>query len=148
MGYNMMGIIISRGAEGPEREIFATPPVRPYVCLSVRLSVRLSVSPSRLVFALTQKRIAVFSRNFADMCTMSWLYSFWCWWYVVWIFYEFFKYWINNKILRFFFSKIHVFFTFHAISNINAKKNWCNNTARGGGGGELNFFLEKQFFLI
>ena len=42
----------------------ATPPVR--------LSVRPSVCPSRLVFALTQKRIDVFSRNFAGTCTMSW----------------------------------------------------------------------------
>ena len=39
------------------------------------------------------------------------LYSFWSWWNVVWIFYEFFKYWKN------------VFLTFYAISNISRKKN-------------------------
>ena len=48
----------------------ATPPVRlsvgPSVCLSVRLSVMFSF---RIV---TQKRIDVFSRNFAGTCTMSW----------------------------------------------------------------------------
>ena len=48
----------------------------------------------------------------------------------------------KNKILRIFSSKFHVFFTFHAISNIK-KKN-----AGGGGGGVDFFFLEKQFFLI
>ena len=32
----------------------------------------------------------------------------------------------KNKILRIFFSKFHVFFTFHAISNIKKKKNWLN----------------------
>ena len=48
----------------------------------------------------------------------------------------------QNKILRIFFSKFHVFFTFHAISNIKkkikigVKKNW-------GGGGVLNFFFRK-----
>ena len=41
--------IISRGAEGPGREILQRPPS---VCLSVRPSVCLSVCPSRLVFAL------------------------------------------------------------------------------------------------
>ena len=62
-------IIISRGAEGPGQEILQRPPS---VWPSVRPSVRPSVCPSRLVFALTQKRINVFSRNFAGMCTMSW----------------------------------------------------------------------------
>ena len=38
------------------------PSVRPSVCLSVTFSFR----------TVTQKRIAVFSRNFADMCTKSW----------------------------------------------------------------------------
>ena len=66
-------IFISRGAEGPGREILQCPPS---VCLSVRLSV------------------------------------------------------------------FHVFFAFHAISNIKKKKN------PGGGGGCGFFFLEKQFFLI
>ena len=48
----------------------ATPPVRPSVCLSVCLSVCPSVTFSFLT--VTQKRIDVFSRNFAGMCTMSW----------------------------------------------------------------------------
>ena len=34
--------------------------------------VCLSVSPSCFVFALTRRRIAVFPRNFAGMCTISW----------------------------------------------------------------------------
>ena len=42
----------------------------PSVCLSVRLSVRLSVTFS--FRTVTQKRIAVFSRNFAGTCTKSW----------------------------------------------------------------------------
>ena len=54
---------ISRGAEGPGREILQRPP-------SVRLSVRLSVTFS--FRTVTQKRIAVFSRNFAGTCTKSW----------------------------------------------------------------------------
>ena len=52
--------IISRGAEGPGREILQRPPVRLSVCLSVRLSVTFSFR------TVTQKRIAVFSRNFAS----------------------------------------------------------------------------------
>ena len=43
---------------------------RPSVCLSVRLSVCLSVTFS--FRTVTQKRIAVFSRNFAGTCTKSW----------------------------------------------------------------------------
>ena len=42
----------------------ATPPVRPSIRLSVTFSFR----------TVTQKRINVFSRNFAGTCTMSW----WC----------------------------------------------------------------------
>ena len=62
-----MAVIISRGAEGPGREILQRPPsvrlsVRPSVCLSVTFSFR----------TVTKKRIDVFSRNFAGMCTMSW----------------------------------------------------------------------------
>ena len=54
------------------------PSVRPSVCPSVTFSFR----------TVTQKRIAVFSQNFAGTCTKSWgvLYSFWYWWNVVWIF--------------------------------------------------------------
>ena len=64
-------LIISRGAEGPGREILQCPPsVRPSVCLSVRPSVCPSVTFS--FRTVPQKRIDVFSRNFAGMCTMSW----------------------------------------------------------------------------
>ena len=55
------------GAAGPGTGDIAMPPVRPSVCPSVRPSVCLSVRPSRLVFALTQKCIAVFSRNYQVM---------------------------------------------------------------------------------
>ena len=43
--HRFYGLVISRGAEGPGREILQRPP-------SVCLSVRPSVCPSRLVFAL------------------------------------------------------------------------------------------------
>ena len=56
-------IIISRGAEGLGREILQRPPS---VCLSVCPSVTFSFR------TVTQKRIDVFSRNFAGTCTMSW----------------------------------------------------------------------------
>ena len=59
--------------------------------------------------------------------------------------FEFFMNFLNiekNKIWRIFFAKFHVFFTFHAISNIKKKKNWCKKKsgARGGGGG-VDFFF-------
>ena len=60
-------IVFSRGAEGPGREILQRPPS---VCLSVCPSVCLSVTFS--FRTVTQKRIDVFSRNFAGTCTMSW----------------------------------------------------------------------------
>ena len=55
------------GAVGPGTGDIATPPsicpsVRPSVCLSVTFSFR----------TVTQKRITVFSRNFAGTCTKSW----------------------------------------------------------------------------
>ena len=66
--------------------------------------------------------------------------------------FEFFMNFLNiekNKILRIFFSKFHVFFTFHAISNIKKKINLVEKKIRGGGGGGVVFFLlEKEFFLI
>ena len=58
------------GAVGPGTGDIATPPVRPSVCPSVCLSVRLSVTFS--FRTVTQKRIAVFSRNFAGTCTKWW----------------------------------------------------------------------------
>ena len=70
------------------------------------------------------------------------LISFWYWWNVVWIFYEFFKYW-KKWNLNFFSSIFQVFFAFHAnIKNLVYKKNsgvWIFFYL---------FFLEKQFFLI
>ena len=54
-----MWFVISRGAEGPGREILQR---SPSVCPSVTFSFR----------TVTQKRIDVFSRNFAGTCTMSW----------------------------------------------------------------------------
>ena len=65
--------------------------------------------------------------------------------------FEFFMNFLNNeknKIPNFFSSIFHVFFAFHAISNI--KKNWCKKIpGGGGGGGGVEFFLlEKPFFLI
>ena len=56
--------------------------------------------------------------------------------------FEFFMNFLNiekNKILRIFFSKFHVFFTFHAISNIKKKKMVYKKTL--GGGRVLNFFF-------
>ena len=50
--------------------------------------------------------------------------------------FEFFKIFFNiekYKIKFFFFSKFHVFFAFHAISNIFKKK--LSKKFRGGGGG-------------
>ena len=54
------------------------------------------------------------------------LYSFWYWWNVVWIFYEFFKYWKKKKVQYFMFSSRFMLYP------------------GGGGGGEvLNFFFRK-----
>ena len=58
--------------------------------------------------------------------------------------FEFFMNFLNNekkKFKFFFFSKFHVFFTFHAISNIKKKKkkNWCKK--KFGGVGVEFFFL-------
>ena len=57
--------------------------------------------------------------------------------------FEFFMNFLNiekKKNLRFFFSKFHVFFTFHAISNIKKKK---IDVKKNSGGGGVDFFLEK-----
>ena len=82
---------------------------RPSVCPSVRLSVRVSVMFS--FRTVTQKRIDVFSRSFAVFDIDGMLF-------------EFFMNFLNiekKKFLRFFFSIFHVFFAFHAISNIKKK---------------------------
>ena len=87
---------------------------------SVRLSIRLSVRPSRLVLALQLKKALLYFLETLQVRAPSHggvLYSFWYWWNVVWIFYEFFKYW-KKLNLKHFVSKFYVFFAFHAISNI------------------------------
>ena len=66
--------------------------------------------------------------------------------------FEFFMNFLNieqNKILRIFFSKFQVFFTFHAISNTKKKKkNWCKkNKNRGGGGGGVEFLFFRKTIL-
>ena len=72
------------------------------------------------------------------------LYSFWYWWNVVWIFYEFFKCWkqffFKNFVLQnfMFSSRCMLFPTFK--KNVGVKQN--------SGGGVSNFFLEKHFLLF
>ena len=51
-------------------------------------------------------------------------------------------------------SKFHVFFAFHAISNIYKQKNWCKkkfggvlNSGGGGGGGVEIFFFFRRIIL-
>ena len=70
--YSLMCIYYLPRRRRPGTGDIATPPVRPSVRLSVCLSVTFSFR------TVTQKRIAVFSRNFAGTCTKSWgvLYSF------------------------------------------------------------------------
>ena len=55
---HMRSLLSPAGAVGPGTGDIAMPPVRPSVTFSFR--------------TVTQKRIAVFSRNFAGMCTKSW----------------------------------------------------------------------------
>ena len=59
--------------------------------------------------------------------------------------FEFFMNFLNiekNKILRICLSIFHVFFAFHAISNIKKKlNNWCKKKNPGGGGGLDYFFF-------
>ena len=58
------------------------------------------------------------------------------------ILFDFFMNFLNikkKKLIYIFFSIFQVFFAFHAISNIGVKK-------KSGGG--VDFFLEKQLFLI
>ena len=55
--------------------------------------------------------------------------------------FEFFINFLNiEKNIYFFFSIFHVFFVFHAISNIT-KINWCKKKIPGGGGGGVEFFF-------
>ena len=69
------------------------------------------------------------------------LYSFWYWWNVVWILYEFFKYW--KKILKLFFFQYFIFSSCFMLFPTLKK-----NSGGGGGGVLIFFFLEKQLFLI
>ena len=60
----------------------------------VRLSVCLSVRPSRLVFALWLENALIYFLKILQVrapCHGGALYSFWYWWNVVWIFYEIFQ---------------------------------------------------------
>ena len=61
----LLCLLFPRRAKGPGRELLKRPPSLS-VCLSVCLSVTFSFR------TVTRKCIAVFSRNFAGMCTMSW----------------------------------------------------------------------------
>ena len=115
-------IIISRGAEGPGREILQRPPS---VRLSVRPSVRLSVCPSRLVFS----KLCRYVHQVMGVCCIVFD--------IDGMLFEFFKYWKNQ--IFFFLSIFQVCFAFHAISNIK-KKNWCKKKKSGGGGGGCGFF--------
>ena len=59
--------------------------------------------------------------------------------------FEFFMIFLNiekNKIVNYFFSIFHVFFAFHAISNIKQNKKWCKKNKNSGGGG-CGFFFRK-----
>ena len=60
--------------------------------------------------------------------------------------FEFFMNFLNiekNKILRICFSIFHVFFAFHAISNIKKKLFGVKKNSGGGGGGGVDFFFRK-----
>ena len=88
------------------------------VCPSVRPSVHPSVTFS--FRTVTQKRINVFSQNFAGTCTMSW--GVFC---IVFdidgMLFEFFKYW---KKYNFFFFQ-YFMFSSRFVLFPTLKKNWC-----------------------
>ena len=111
---------------------------RRYCNSPVRLSVRPSVCPT-VTFSF-RKRIDVFSRNFAGTCHGGVLYSFWYWWNVVWIFYEFFKYWKKLNFKIFFFNIIQIF-TFVELntSEYFSMQNTYSLSMRG----EYVFCIEK-----
>ena len=131
----MKVLIVSRGAEGPEREILQRPP-----------SVRPSICPSRLVFA--KKHLCIFPYVRAPCHGGGGgglLYSFWYWWNVVWIFYEFVKYW---NFFTFFLSIFHVFFVFMLFATFKNKILVYKNKYNFFFGRGAIYFLEKHFFLI
>ena len=133
----MWNFFISRG---PGREILQRPPS---VCLSVRLSVTFCFR------TVTRRRIDVFSQNFAGTCTRHGgvLYSFWYWWNVVWIFYEFFKY--SNIFNISCFLRVLCYLQ-------HVQKNWCKKILKKCQGGRFFFFrtvtrkknIDVHFFLI
>ena len=58
--------------------------------------------------------------------------------------FEFFMNFLNiEKKNIFFFSIFHVFFAFHAISNIKKNKKLVYKRNFGGGGGDVEFFFRK-----
>ena len=64
--------------------------------------------------------------------------------------FEFFIHFLNiekNQMFTIFFSIFHVFFAFHAISNIK-KKIGVKKNPGGGGGVEKQFFLISRFMLF
>ena len=92
---------------------------------------------------VTQKRIDVFSRNFAGTLYVHHVMGVCC------IVFD-----IDGMLfeccMNFLFSIFHVFFVFHAICNIK-KKIWCIQNLRGGGGGlvgcwKIMFFSHFMLF--
>ena len=109
-------ICISHRTEGPGREILKRPPPPIHFSFRVKFSFR----------TVTLKSIAVFSRNFAGTCTMSWgvLYSFWYWWDV--------KYW--RKKGKFFFS--HYMFSSRFMLFPTFLENQTSGGKKNVGGGD------------
>ena len=129
--YFHVPVIISCGAEGLGWEILQRPPPPPpSVCPSVTFSFR----------TVTQKRIDVFSRNFAGMCTMCCIVF-----DIDGMLFEFFKYWKKIKLNFFqYFMFSSRFMLFPTLKKKFVKKKF--RRGGGGGGGVLNFlfFLEKN----
>ena len=102
--YEFDNLIISRGAEGPGREILQRPPsVRPSVCL----------------YCNSKTHWCIFQcvHHVMGMCCIVF--------HIDGMLFEFFMNFLNiekkKKLNIFFFSIFHVFFAFHAISNITKK---------------------------
>ena len=115
----MEGHLLSpAGAIGPGTGDIATPPV----CLSVRPSVCMSVTFS--FRTVTQKRIAIFSQNFAGTCTKSWG----CAGDIDGMLFKFFMNFLNiekNKILRIIFFQNFMFSSRSMLFPTFKKINWC-----------------------
>ena len=94
----------------------ATPSVRLSVRPSVRPSVTFSFRTNSKTHCCIFSKLCRYVHQVMGVCYIVFdidgmLFEF---------FMNFFKYW-KNKILRMFFSKFHVFFALHAISNIKKK---------------------------